>query len=176
MTFDLDTSIEVLQRTPRTLRSMLGGLSDGWTLSNYGERTFSPFDVVGHLIHADRTNWMTRLKWMLEHGEDRPFPAFDRYAMFETSRGKPITELLDTFASVRAANLDDLRSMRLSADQLDRRGTHPQLGVATVRQLLASWVVHDLGHTHQVVKSMAYQYRDEVGPWRAFLTILPRAV
>jgi hypothetical protein len=173
--FDVAQSIEVLQRTPHTLRALLGGLSDGWTMSNYGEATFSPFDVVGHLIHAERTNWMTRLRAILEHGEAAPFPAFDRYAMYEASKGKSMGELLDTFASVRAANLDELSAGELTPEVLDRRGTHPQLGTVTLRQLIASWVVHDLGHTHQIAKAMAFQYRDEVGPWREYLTILPKA-
>jgi hypothetical protein len=140
----------------------------------YGEKTFSPFDVVGHLIHADRTNWMTRLRVILESGETRPFPAFDRYAMYAADEGKPIDELLRTFAAVRGGNVGDLESLDLTA-ALYRRGTHPALGPVTLRQLLASWVVHDLGHTDQVAKAMAFQYRDDVGPWAAYLTILPAA-
>lgn len=175
MTFDLDDSIDVLSRTPTTLHALLAGLGDGWTRRNYGPDTFSPFDVVGHLTHADRTNWMPRLRVILAHGESVPLDAFDRYAMFEASKGKSLGELLETFAQVRAQNLDDLRAMRLTPEHLDRRGAHPQLGPVTARNLLASWVVHDLGHTHQIVKSMAFQYRDAVGPWRELLTILPRA-
>jgi hypothetical protein len=174
MTFTLERSIEVLQRTPASLRALLGGLSEFWTHSNYGEKTFSPFDVIGHLIHADRTNWMPRLRVILEHGQNQPIPPFDRYAMYEASKGQSMSDLLDTFASLRAKNLDDLRALNLTPDLLDRRGTHPELGPVTLRQLLASWVVHDLGHTHQIAKSMAHQYRDTVGPWRQYLTILPR--
>ncbi len=174
MTFDIDKAIAVLQRTPATLRALLDGLSDEWTMTNYGESTFSPFDVVGHLIHADRTNWMTRLKLILENGDAVPFPTFDRYAMLEASQGKSMSELLVTFAELRSANLTELRSMQLTDDMLSKTGRHPQLGSVTARQLLSSWVVHDLGHTHQIVKSMAYQYRDAVGKWREYLTILGR--
>ena len=173
MTFDVDRSVEVLRRTPAVLQTLLGGLSDFWATSNYGENTFSPFDVVGHLVHAERTNWVTRARVVLEHGESRPFPPFDRYAMYEESKGKSMVELLDTFARLRASSLDGLTAMGLG-EKRDLRGTHPQLGVITLKKLLAAWVVHDLGHTHQIVKAMAYQYRDEVGPWREFLTILPR--
>lgn len=172
---EVERSVEVLERTPGALRALLGGTSAFWAMSNYGENTFSPFDVVGHLIHGERTNWMPRLRVILEHGEEVPFPAFDRYAMYESSRGKSIDDLLGTFASLRAANIEELRSLNLTEGQLALRGTHPQLGAVALRNLLAAWVVHDLGHLHQVAKAMAYQYRDEVGPWRELLTILPRS-
>jgi hypothetical protein len=174
MVFEIERSIEVLERTPGALRALLGGVGDFWALSNYGEATFSPFDVVGHLIHGERTNWMTRANVILEYGDTRPFPAFDRYAMYEASKGQSMGELLETFAQLRAKNLDDLRALALTPEQLDRAGTHPQVGAVTLKNLLAAWVVHDLGHLHQVAKAMAYQYRDEVGPWRDFLTILPK--
>lgn len=173
MTFDLQQSIDVLRRTPAVLTSLLGGLDEAWVHGRYGEGTFSPFDVVGHLIHADRTNWMTRLRVILESGETRPFPVFDRYAMYESDKGKSIDELLQAFAAIRAANLVDLKAMNLNGEMLERRGTHPALGPATAKQLLASWVVHDLGHLHQIAKAIAFQYRNEVGPWAAYLTILP---
>jgi hypothetical protein len=175
MTFDLDKSLAVLQRTPEVLRSSLSGLSDDWTMSNYGEKTFSPFDVVGHLIEADQTNWMPRLRHILEYGDTIPFPAFDRYAMFETSKGKSLSELLDHFANVRAKKLADLRALSLTPEQLEQKGQHPDLGAVALSHLLAAWVVHDLGHIHQIVKSMAFQYRDAVGPWREYLTILPKS-
>jgi hypothetical protein len=175
MTFELEKSVEVLRRTPGALRALLGGLSDFWVLSNYGEATFSPFDVVGHLIHGERTNWMARIRIVLEDGEARPFPPFDRYAMYEASKGKSMAELLDTFASLRAKNLDDLMDLNLTPATLELRGTHPGFGGVTLKQLIAAWVVHDLGHLHQVAKAMAFQYREEVGPWREYLTILPKA-
>jgi len=174
MTFDLEQSIEVLKQTPHTLRALLGGLSDGWTLNNYGSATFSPFDVVGHLIHAEQTNWMTRAKVILQHGQATPFPPFDRYAMYEASKGKSMSDLLRSFESLRAKNLDDLRALNLSEAQLETAGTHPDFGVVTLKQLIATWVVHDLNHLHQIAKAMAFQYREAVGPWRQYLSILPK--
>jgi hypothetical protein len=175
MTPEVERSVEVLERTPDVLRALLGGVSGFWSLNNYGAGTFSPFDVVGHLIHAERTNWIVRLRVMLEHGEALPFPAFDRYAMYEASKGKSMADLLETFASLRAKNLEDLNALGLATESLEVRGTHPQLGVVALRQLIAAWVVHDLGHLHQIAKAMAFQYREEVGPWRKLLTILPGA-
>lgn len=174
MTFELARTLEVLERTPAALRAMLGGVSDFWTRNNYGEATFSPFDVVGHLIEGEKHNWMVRARCILEHGEGRVFPPYDRYAMFERDKGRSMGELLDEFAQRRGANLAELRGLNLTPARLDTRGTHPEFGPVTLRQLLASWTVHDLGHTHQIAKSMAYQYRGEVGPWVKFLTILPR--
>jgi hypothetical protein len=174
MTLEVERSIEVLQRTPDVLRALLNGVSDFWSRNNYGPDTFSPFDVVGHLIHAERTNWMTRLRVLLEHGEAQPFPPFDRYAMYEASRGKSMAELLETFASLRAKNLDDLQRLALTPESLKTRGRHPQIGGVTLRNLIAAWAVHDLGHLHQIAKAMAFQYREEVGPWKELLTILPR--
>jgi hypothetical protein len=174
MTLELDKAVEILQRTPDVLRALLGGLSDCWVLSNYGADTFSPFDVVGHLIHGERTDWMVRARVILEHGEAVPFEPFDRYAMNEASKGKSITELLQLFASLRAKNLDDLWALRLTPKQLECHGTHPALGRVTLRQLIATWVVHDLNHLHQIAKAMAFQYRTEVGPWKEYLSILPR--
>lgn len=174
MTSEIERAVEVLSRTPVALSALLGGVSDFWWRSNYGEATFSPFDVVGHLLHGDRTNWMVRVRFILTTGETTPFPTFDRYAMFEESRGRSINELLDAFARLRADNLAELTALDLTPEALDRRGTHPSLGPVTLRQLLAAWVVHDLGHLHQVAKAMAFQYRDEVGPFREFLTILPK--
>lgn len=164
----------MLERTPRVLREMLCGLDSFWVKSNYGEATFSPFDVVGHLLEGEKNDWMVRVRVILEHGESQAFKPFDRYAMYESSKGKQIGELLDEFAACRAANVAEVRGLNLTEALLDRRGRHPALGVVTLRQLLATWVVHDLGHTHQIAKAMAYQYRGEVGPWVEYLTILPR--
>lgn len=171
---EVERSIEVLQRTPDVLRALLGGVSDFWSQNNYGPDTFSPFDVVGHLIHAERTNWMTRVRVMLEHGEARPFPPFDRYAMYEASKGKSMAELLETFASLRAKNLEDLQRLGLTPESLEIHGRHPQIGGVTLRNLIAAWAVHDLGHLHQIAKAMAFQLREKVGPWKELLTILPR--
>ena len=141
-------------------------------MQNEGPETWSPYDILGHLIHGEETDWIPRAKIILEHGEARPFERFDRIAMFEKSRGKAIAELLDTFARRRAESLRDLQMMSLTNELLQKRGTHPGLGVVTMKQLLAAWVVHDLGHIRQVVRVMAKQYRDQVGPWTAYLAIL----
>ncbi len=173
MNFQPDHGIEVLGRTPAVLRAMLGGLSDVWVLSNYGDKTFSPFDVVGHLIHGERTDWIPRAKIILAHGQAKAFEPFDRYAMYEDSKGKSLADLLDTFETLRRQNIGELQAMKLTPEKLALRGTHPELGVVTMEQLLATWVVHDLNHIHQVAKSMAFQYREEVGPWRRFVSIFP---
>lgn len=174
MTFDLKQAIEVLERTPGVLQAWLGGLSDDWCRSNYGENTFSPFDVVGHLIHGDETDWMVRARVILDYGEAKPFAPFDRYAMYEANRGESMAELLHTFVTLREKNLTDLRAMKLTPEHLDRRGTHPALGGVTLRQLIATWAVHDLNHLSQIAKAMAFQYRHEVGPWKEYLSILSK--
>jgi hypothetical protein len=173
MLFDLTQPIEVLQRTPGILRAWLSGLSDSWCLSNYGADTFSPLDVVGHLIHGERTDWMVRVHVILEHGETKPFAPFDPYAMYEDSKGKSMNELLHTFGKLREMNLIELKALQLTPEKLERRGTHPELGSVTLKQLIATWVVHDLNHLHQIAKAMAFQYRQEVGPWKEYLSILP---
>lgn len=173
MEFDLARATEVLRNTPGALRALLGGLSEPWIQQNYGPDTFSPFDVVGHLIHAERDAWMPRVRLILEHGAARPFEPFDRYGMYATSRGKTVADLLAEFAALRAASLESLGSLRLTDQQLNLCGRHPEFGDVTLRQLLATWVVHDLNHTHQICKAMAFQYRDQVGPWRAYIPFLP---
>ena len=172
MEFELAPAIEVLRRTPITLNSLLRDLPERWLVENEGAETWSPYDVIGHLIHGEETDWIPRAKMILEHGETQAFEPFDRVAMFEASKGKSIDELLDTFAELRANNLRELESLNLTADLLDKRGRHPELGVVTLRQLLSTWVVHDLGHIRQVVRVMSKQYRDAVGPWKAYLSIL----
>lgn len=173
MNFGIDQAIEVLSRTPGVLRSMLGGLSEPWIRNNYGDKTFSPFDVVGHLLHGDETDWMPRARIILAEGESMPFPPFDRYAMYEKNQGTPLAELLDAFERLRIENLTALRKLNLSEEQLSLRGTHPALGRVTLRELLATWVVHDLNHIHQIAKCMAHQYAHQVGPWKEYLSILP---
>jgi hypothetical protein len=172
MKFRVDDALAVLSRTPATLRSMLEGLPAEWTENNEGPDSWSPYDVVGHLIHGERTDWMGRARVILEAGEEREFEPFDRFAMFEESRGKTLEELLDAFERLRERNLHDLRALSLKADDLGRRGRHPELGGVTLGQLLATWVVHDLGHIAQISRTMAKQYRDEVGVWRAYLPVL----
>jgi DinB superfamily len=175
MTSKLETSIDILKRTPEILRAWLMGAGDFWARSNYGPDTFSPFDVVGHLIHGERTNWMVRVRAILEHGEAVPFPSFDRYAMYAASEGKGVAELLNTFTELRAKNIGDLTALGLTDEMMQLCGSHPQLGTVTLENLIAAWVVHDLGHLHQITKAMAFQYRDAVGPWQPLLTILPKS-
>lgn len=172
MKYDVTQAMEVLRRTPGVLRAMLSGLGREWTHSNYGEDTFSPFDVVGHLITGERTDWIARTKLILEHGTARPFEKYDRYAQFEASRGKTLDQLLDEFERCREANLKTLADLRLTADQLGQRGKHPALGEVTLGNLLATWVAHDMNHIAQIAKCMATQYEEAVGPWKQYLGVL----
>ena len=174
MQFILDQAVEILSRTPATLRSLLSGLSEPWVNNRYGEATFSPFDVVGHLLSGERRDWIPRLRIILEDGESRPFDPFNRFGMYEESRGKTLAELLDSFERLRQENVAALQSSGLTEDKLSRRGTHPDLGPVTARQLIATWVVHDLGHLAQIARAMAFQYGEQVGPWKQYLSILPR--
>jgi hypothetical protein len=174
MTFDLADARAVLSRTPRTLDALLRGLPGAWLACDEGADTWSPFDVVGHLLHGEETDWLPRLAILLEHGEARPFEPFDRFAMLEKSRGKTMAEILDRFAALRRQGLDRLDALALRPEQLGRTGRHPELGVVTLGELLATWVVHDLGHIAQVTRVMAKRYRDDVGPWRAYLPVLDR--
>jgi hypothetical protein len=172
MAFDLTRSMQVLERTPRVLESLLSGLDDEWTTRNEGNDTWSPFDVMGHLIHGERTDWLTRLRIILGDGPDKRFAPFDRFAQFEESRGKSLADLLEEFAALRAAGLRDLRALELSDADLDRTGIHPKFGTVTARQLLATWVAHDLDHIVQISRVMAHQLHDDVGPWIEFLRIV----
>ena len=172
MEFRFEQGLPVLQRTPGTLRALLLELPDDWIRATEGPGTWSPFDVVGHLIHGERTDWVPRIEHMLRHGDAVPFPPFDREAMIAASRGVALRELLDTFDLLRAQSLDRLAALGLTDSDLARRGRHPELGAVTMGQHLATWVAHDLGHVGQVVRVMARQYCDAVGPWRAYLSIL----
>lgn len=174
MQFELNQAKEILSRTPSTLKSLLDGLSDEWVLRNEGPDTWSPFDVVGHLIHGEKTDWVPRAKIILEHGESCAFEPFDRFAMFRDSQGKTLRELLTEFEYARRDSLKELDALQITPEQLTIRGNHPELGVVTLGQLLSTWVVHDLNHIGQIVRVMAKQYRDEVGPWTAYLSILNR--
>lgn len=174
MKFELAAGTAVLERTPRTLRAMLAGLPDAWTRATEGPDTWSPYDVVGHLVHGERTDWIARAEIILAQGPERRFEPFDRTAMFHESRGKTLENLLDEFARLRARNLATVAGWRLTDEQLALRGEHPAFGTVTLRQLLATWVAHDLSHVAQIARVMAKQYRDEVGPWRAYLPIMDR--
>lgn len=169
--FDLDDALAVLERTPATLDAMLRGLPDTWLRATEGAGTWSPFDVVGHLIHGERTDWMARTRHILS-GDPRPFTPFDREAQFAMDPQEPLTARLATFASLRAGNLTALRKLQLTEVQLRLTGEHPALGTVTLAQLLATWTVHDLTHLAQVSRAMAKVYAHAVGPWRAYLSIL----
>jgi len=172
--FELAAALPVLDRTPATLRAMLRGLPAGWTEANEGPGTWSPYDVVGHLIHGERTDWIPRARIILARGRDRRFAPFDRSAQARESAGKTLETLLDELAELRAGNLAELRGWRLTETELALEGEHPDFGAVTLRQLLATWVAHDLGHIAQVSRAMARRYRDDVGPWRAYLPVLDR--
>jgi hypothetical protein len=174
MEFQLDHAREILRRTPATLNSLLRHLPEEWSLSNEGAESWSPFDIVGHLIHAEEADWIARARIILEYGEKRAFEPFDRFAMFEKSRGRSLGDLLDRFERLRGESLKELEGMNLSQEILAKRGTHPELGVVTLSQLLSTWVVHDLGHLGQIVRVMAKQYTEAVGAWQAYLPILSR--
>ena len=174
MPFDLQTAVPVLERTPHTLRTLLSGLAPVWTDATEGPDTWSPFIVVGHLVHGERTDWITRARIILAQGAQRQFAPFDRFAQFEESRGKSLDDLLDEFATLRAENLATLAEWRLTDAELALEGEHPAFGTVTLRHLLATWVAHDLGHIAQITRVMAKRYRDAVGPWRAYLPIMDR--
>lgn len=174
MHFELKRGLEILERTPATFRALLEGLPDDWTAGNEGPETFSAFDNVGHLIHGERTDWIPRAQIILAQGANRRFEPYDRFAQVRESAGKSLSQLLDEFAELRAANLATLRSWDLDDAQLALEGEHPSLGMVTLRQLLATWVVHDLGHLAQTSRVLAKQYREAVGPWRAYLPVLDR--
>ena len=174
MKLNLDDAISILSRTPAALDTLLRGLPEPWLHANEGPETWSPFDVVGHLVAGERTDWVPRLRMILEHGDARTFEPFNRVAMFEESKGKSISELLDTFATLRAQNLETVRALQLEPKDLTRPGKHPSLGAVTLEQLLATWVTHDMTHLAQISRVIAKQFKDEVGPWREYIGVLNR--
>jgi DinB superfamily len=169
---NLQHTTSLLARTPAALNALLRDLPEAWTLRNEGENTWSAFDVIGHLIHAERTDWMPRARTILQFGEARPFESFDRWGHERESRGKSLAQLLDEFARLRSENLVELRALNLREEDLELRGRHPALGVVTLSQLLATWAAHDLTHLHQISRIMAHQYQEAVGPWSAYLGVL----
>jgi hypothetical protein len=170
--FNIEEATAILARTPATLDALLRGLSDAWATAHEGESTWSPFDVVGHLIHGERTDWIPRARIILVHGDSRPFETFDRLAQFAASNDRTLDDLLDDFARLRRDNLHELVALGLTEADLDRRGRHPELGAVTLGQLLATWVAHDFDHLMQISRTLARQYSDAVGPWRAYLRII----
>jgi DinB superfamily len=172
MDFDLAAAVALLERTPRTVRAMLGELEPAWTDATEGPDTWSPRVVVGHLIHGERTDWIPRAKIILQSGDAQPFPKFDRWAQMRESEGKTLSQLLDEFARARSENLSALRSLDIDSEKLALRGSHPALGSVTMSQLLSTWTAHDMTHLHQISRIMAHQHREAVGPWIAYLGVL----
>ncbi len=172
MEFKLAEGIAVLENTPATLRAMLDGLPPAWTDATEGPDTWSPYVVVGHLIHGERTDWIPRAQIIRAQGASRKFTPYDRFAQFRDSQGKSLPQLLDEFAKLRSQNIGTLKSWHLTDAQLALEGEHPEFGAVTLRQLLACWVAHDLGHIVQVARVMAKQYRDAIGPWTAYLSVM----
>ena len=172
MEFELERDVQILSRTPAVLRTMLTGLPREWTHARYGEGTWSAHEIVGHLVFGEQTDWIPRARHLLEFGESKPFEPFDRSGHEALCAQKTLPELLDLFEALRRQNVTALRSLPLSQDLLTRRGRHPAFGAVTLGQLLATWVVHDFNHLAQICKAMAYQHREAVGPWEAYLSIL----
>jgi uncharacterized damage-inducible protein DinB len=174
--YDYEQAVAILRRTPDVLTALLRGLPDAWTRATEGPDTWSAYDIVGHLLHGEEGDWITRARRILEQGESRPFDTFNRTAMFESYKGTSLEHLLEAFAQARAANLETLREMGITTEKLSLKGMHPALSTVTLSQLLATWVVHDLNHTGQIVEVMSHQYGEAVGPWRTYLGILTRPI
>jgi hypothetical protein len=174
MNFSFNKSIEILERTPKVLELMLENLSDEWTMNNEGPETWSSYDVLGHLIHGEQTDWITRTKIILSNSDNKAFKPFDRFAQFEESKRKSLTDLLNEFKKTRKENLNFLNGLNLSESDLDKTGIHPKFGDVTLRQLLSAWTVHDLSHIAQIARVMSKQYKDAVGPWVEYLPILQK--
>lgn len=172
MNFTINKSIEILDRTPKVLTTLLLDLSPAWTSANEGGETWSAFDIVGHLIHGEKTDWIPRAKIILSNTEPKAFEPYDRFAQFEESKGKSLKDLLVEFDMLRKKNIDFLKSLNIKDEQLDEKGIHPAFGEVTLRQLLATWVAHDLNHIAQIARVMAKQYKENVGPWVAYLKVL----
>lgn len=173
MNFSISGSMEVLRNTPGVVEALLKDLHNAWVLSNEGPETFSPFDVLGHLIHGEKTDWRIRIEMILSERKD-PFPPYDRFAQYRDSEGKDIRQLIEEFKRLRHLNLEFLETLNLSQTDLERKGIHPALGEVTLRNLIATWVVHDLSHLAQISRVMGKQYADFVGPWMEYLPMLKR--
>ncbi|HLG38477.1 MAG TPA: DinB family protein [Chitinophagaceae bacterium] len=172
MNFEFEKSYEILERTPAVLKTLLSNQDDSWIMNNEGPDTFSPYDVIGHLIHGEKTDWRERTNMILEYGASKSFVPFDRFAQYEASKEKTLQQLLDEFERLRKENMYWFKSLKLSESDLDKKGLHPVLGEVSLRQLLSTWVVHDLTHIAQITRVMAKQYKEEIGPWTAFFRIL----
>lgn len=172
MKYKINEAVKILERTPVIIKTLLQDLDEEWIMNNEGPETFSPFDVVGHLLHGEKTDWTERIKLILEYGNTKPFVPYDRFAQYEESKGKSLGQLLKEFETIRNENINWLLSLKLSEDDLAKTGTHPALGEVTLKYLLATWAVHDLTHIAQITRVMAKQYKEEMGPWPQFFRIL----
>ncbi len=172
MNFSLSKSIEILERTPNVLTALLQNLSDDWTSSNEGGETWNAYDIIGHLIHGEKTDWIPRMEIILSNKQDKTFEAFDRFAQFENSKGKSLTQLLDEFKHLRHQNMELLYAKKLTENDLEATGIHPAFGEVTLSQLLSAWTVHDLNHIAQIARVLAKHYKTDVGPWVQYLKIL----
>ncbi len=172
MIFEINKAIEILKRTPLTIERLLDGISEEWLLNNEGEDTWSPYEIVGHLIHGEKTDWIPRTKIILSNLENKTFKPFDRFAQKKESQSKSISELLEEFKKLRTDNVEELRSLNINDTDLSKKGIHPELGEAKLKELLSTWVVHDLGHISQIARVMAKQFKDEVGVWKEYLGVL----
>ena len=172
MEYNFKQAIEILERTPDVLNALLNGLSDDWIINNEGTDSFSPYDVVGHMLHGENADWTERIKRILEFGNTKPFEIFDRFAMYEESKGKTLKQLLNEFRLARKNNITWFKELQLTEADLDRKGLHPKLGEVTLRNLLSTWVIHDLSHIAQINRVMAKQYKNDMGPWVEFFRIV----
>jgi hypothetical protein len=172
MEFEIAHAINILERTPTVLTALLQGLPAVWIEQNEGENTWNPYDVVGHLIYGEQVNWIPRAKMILEFGIQKPFEPFERFAQFEISKGKTLQELLETFQTLRAQNMLTLSAMQLTSEDLQKPGTHPEFGTVKLKELLATWVAHDLDHIVQISRTLAKNYKQTVGPWQAYLSVM----
>jgi len=174
MQFDLKKSIEILTRTPYVIEILLNGINNEWIMNNEGENTWSPFDIIGHLIYGDKTDWIIRMEIILSDSQNKRFTPFDRFAQFEENKGKDIVQLLNEFKVIRKQNIEILESKKINLKDLTKKGIHPVFGEVTLEELLATWTAHDLSHIAQIARVMARQYTNEVGPWKQYLPILEK--
>ncbi|NND53085.1 MAG: DinB family protein [Flavobacteriaceae bacterium] len=172
MEYSIETALEILDRTPRTIQTLLDNLSEEWTANNEGGESWSPYDILGHLIHGEKTDWISRIKIALSDEGNKTFHPFDRFAQFEESKGKSMSDLFTEFSELRQKNIEELKALNITASDFEKPAIHPSLGKVKLKQLMATWVVHDLGHIAQISRVMAKQYSDEVGPWKAYLSVL----
>ncbi|WP_136468407.1 DinB family protein [Flagellimonas onchidii] len=172
MEFSLTESIQILEKTPSVIESLLKGLPKAWLHTNEGGDTWSPYDIVGHLIHGEKTDWISRTEIILDDGKNKIFEPFDRFAQFKNSTGKTLEQLLNEFSMLRRENIQKLKALNLVDEDLKKQGIHPEFGPVTLKQLLATWVTHDLGHISQITRVLAKNYKDEAGPWTKYISIL----